>query len=45
MTLKSVDTLLDVLQFATGHAAIGVPELGIVVTYESLRPAFDAVIV
>jgi len=37
MTLKSVDTLLDVLQFATGHAAIGVPELGIVVTYESLR--------
>src|SRR6202008_3940480 len=37
MTLKSADTLLDVLQFATSHAAIGVPELGITVTYDSLR--------
>lgn len=38
MTLKSADTLLDVLQFATGHAAIDVPELGIVVTFR-LPPA------
>jgi acyl-CoA synthetase (AMP-forming)/AMP-acid ligase II len=37
MTLKSADTLLDVLHFATSHAAIGVPELGITVTYDSLR--------
>jgi acyl-CoA synthetase (AMP-forming)/AMP-acid ligase II len=37
MALKSADTLLEVLQFANGHAAIGIPELGIVVTYESLR--------
>ena len=37
MTLKSADTLLDVLQFATSHAAIGVPDLGITVTYDSLR--------
>jgi len=37
MTLKSVDTLLDVLQFADSHTAIVVPELGINVTYESLR--------
>jgi len=37
MTLQSADTLLDVLQFATGHAAIGVPELSMVITYESLR--------
>jgi acyl-CoA synthetase (AMP-forming)/AMP-acid ligase II len=37
MTLKSADTLLEVLQFANGHAAIGIPELGIVVTYDSLR--------
>ena len=37
MTLKSTDTLLDVLQLATGHAAIGVPELGIVVTSDSLQ--------
>lgn len=37
MTLKSADTLLDVLHFANSHAAIGIPELGIVVTYDSLR--------
>src|SRR5271170_618059 len=37
MTLKSVDTLLDVLQFADSHTAIVVPELGIRVTYDSLR--------
>jgi acyl-CoA synthetase (AMP-forming)/AMP-acid ligase II len=37
MTLKSVDTLLDVLQFADSHTAIIVPELGINITYDSLR--------
>ena len=37
MTLKSVVTLLDVLQFANSHTAIVVPELGISVTYDSLR--------
>jgi len=37
MTLKSVGTLLDVLHFADGHTAIVVPELGISVTYDSLR--------
>src|SRR5712692_6626885 len=37
MTLKSVQTLLDVLHFADSHTAVIVPELGIVVTYESLR--------
>ena len=37
MRLKSVDTLLDVLHFADSHTAIVVPELGINVTYESLR--------
>ncbi|MGA8440148.1 MAG: acyl--CoA ligase [Candidatus Sulfotelmatobacter sp.] len=37
MTLKSVDTLLDVLHFADSHTAIVVPELGINVTYDSLR--------
>lgn len=37
MTLRSADTLIDVLHFANGRAAIGIPELGIVVTYESLR--------
>ena len=37
MTLKSVDTLLDVLHFADSHTAIVVPELGIHVTYDSLR--------
>jgi len=37
LALKSVATLLDVLHFADSHAAIAVPELEIVVTYESLR--------
>src|ERR1700674_667643 len=37
MTLKSVDTILDVLHFADSHTAVIVPELGIRVTYESLR--------
>lgn len=37
MTLKTVQTLLDVLQFADGRAAIAVPELEISVTYDSLR--------
>jgi acyl-CoA synthetase (AMP-forming)/AMP-acid ligase II len=37
MTLKSVDTLLDVLHFADSKTAIVVPELGIKVSYDSLR--------
>jgi acyl-CoA synthetase (AMP-forming)/AMP-acid ligase II len=37
MTLKSVHTLLDVLHFADSHTAIVVPELGIRITYDSLR--------
>ena len=37
MTLKSVETLLDVLHFADSHTAVIVPELGIRVTYDSLR--------
>ena len=37
MTLKSVDTLLDVLHFADSHTAVVVPELGIRLTYDSLR--------
>src|SRR6202007_2375111 len=38
MTLKSVETLLDVLQFAdSSHTAVIVPELGIRVSYDSLR--------
>src|SRR5215472_4831872 len=37
MTLKSADTLLDVLQFADSHTAVIVPELGIRVSYDSLR--------
>src|SRR5246500_3806354 len=38
MTLKSVDTLLDVLQFADSrHTAVIVPELEIRITYDSLR--------
>jgi acyl-CoA synthetase (AMP-forming)/AMP-acid ligase II len=37
MTLKSVETLLDVLQFADSHTAVIVPELGIRISYESLR--------
>lgn len=37
MTLKSVHTLLDVLHFADSHTAVIVPEVGIRVTYDSLR--------
>jgi len=37
MTLKSVETLLDVLHFADSHTAIIVPELSLHVTYDSLR--------
>ena len=37
MTLKSVQTLLDVLHFADSHTAIIVPEVGIRVGYDSLR--------
>src|SRR6202050_5230591 len=37
MTLKSVQTLLDVLHFADGRAAVIVPELGVPITYDSLR--------
>ena len=37
MTLKSVLTLLDVLHFADSHAAVALPDFGIVVTYDSLR--------
>jgi len=37
MTLKSVNTLLDVLHFADSHTAVVIPELGIRVTYDSLR--------
>jgi len=37
MTLKSVETLLDVLHFADSHTAVIVPELGIRVSYDSLR--------
>src|SRR5579863_10450190 len=37
MTLKAVHTLLDVLHFADSHAAIAVPEMSVVVTYDSLR--------
>jgi acyl-CoA synthetase (AMP-forming)/AMP-acid ligase II len=37
MTLKSVHTLLDVLHFADSHTAVIVPELGIRITYDSLR--------
>src|SRR5271166_101231 len=37
MTLKSVETLLDVLHFADSHTAVIVPELGIRVTYDALR--------
>ncbi|HZZ16484.1 MAG TPA: acyl--CoA ligase [Candidatus Sulfotelmatobacter sp.] len=37
MTLKSVQTLLDVLHFADSDTAVVVPELGIRITYDSLR--------
>jgi len=37
MTLRPVDTLLDVLNFAEGRTAIVVPETGVTVSYDSLR--------
>ena len=37
MTLKSTDTLLEVLHFADSRTAVIVPELGIRVSYDSLR--------
>jgi acyl-CoA synthetase (AMP-forming)/AMP-acid ligase II len=37
MTLKSVETLLDVLHFADSHTAVIVPELNLHVSYDSLR--------
>jgi acyl-CoA synthetase (AMP-forming)/AMP-acid ligase II len=37
MTLKSVETLLDVLHFADSHTAVIVPELSLHVSYDSLR--------
>ncbi len=37
MTLKSAHTLLDVLHFADSNTAIVVPELGLRITYDSLR--------
>jgi acyl-CoA synthetase (AMP-forming)/AMP-acid ligase II len=37
MTLKSVDTLLDVLHFADSHTAVIVPELNLRITYDALR--------
>lgn len=37
MTLKSVHTLLEVLHFADSHTAVIVPEVGIRVSYDSLR--------
>jgi acyl-CoA synthetase (AMP-forming)/AMP-acid ligase II len=37
MTLKSVDTLLDVLHFADSSTAVIVPELRVHISYDSLR--------
>ena len=37
MTLKSVHTLLDVLHFADSHIAVVIPEIGMRVSYDSLR--------
>mgnify|MGYP001163430909 CR=1 FL=1 len=37
MKLRSAVTLLDVLHFADSHTAVVIPELGIRVTYDSLR--------
>jgi len=37
MTLKSVDTLLDVLHFADSQIAAVIPEIGMRVSYDSLR--------
>jgi acyl-CoA synthetase (AMP-forming)/AMP-acid ligase II len=37
MTLKAVETLLDVLHFADSHKAVVLPELDLNLTYDSLR--------
>jgi acyl-CoA synthetase (AMP-forming)/AMP-acid ligase II len=37
MSLKSADTLLELLHFADSHSAISIPELSIIITYDSLR--------
>jgi acyl-CoA synthetase (AMP-forming)/AMP-acid ligase II len=37
MTLKAVETLLDVLHFADSHTAIVLPELEVRLTYDALR--------
>jgi acyl-CoA synthetase (AMP-forming)/AMP-acid ligase II len=37
MTLKSVNTLLDVLHFADSRTAVIIPELSVHITYDSLR--------
>jgi acyl-CoA synthetase (AMP-forming)/AMP-acid ligase II len=37
MTLKAVETLLDVLHFADSHTAIVLPDLEISLTYDALR--------
>jgi acyl-CoA synthetase (AMP-forming)/AMP-acid ligase II len=37
MKLRSAVTLLDVLHFADSHTAVVIPELGVRVTYDSLR--------
>lgn len=37
MTLKSPETLLDVLHFADSRTAVVIPELGVQVSYDSLR--------
>jgi acyl-CoA synthetase (AMP-forming)/AMP-acid ligase II len=42
MTLKSVETLLDVLHFADGRTAIAIPEQEITITYDSLRQQVQA---
>jgi len=42
MTLKAVETLLDVLQFADSHTAIVLPELEIRLTYDTLRRQVQA---
>lgn len=36
-TMKSVETLLDVLHFADSHIAAAIPEIGMRVSYDSLR--------
>ncbi|HXZ31339.1 MAG TPA: acyl--CoA ligase [Terriglobales bacterium] len=37
MTLKAVETLLDVLQFADSHTAVVLPELEVRLTFDALR--------